>query len=111
LHRTPCDTADERLLDLNDYADWLRGLSDKLLDDVHRLADESDDETTRELLRKITQLISVNQSMITLNLLSFRLHMRENEAAIDSELYEISEYMAEILNIHRREAENLRKIL
>jgi hypothetical protein len=111
LHRTPCDTADERHLDLNDYADWLEGMSDKLLDDVHHLADESDDETISELLRKITQLISVNQSMITLNLLSFKLHMRENESAIDSELHEISEYMAEILNIHRREAENLRKIL
>ncbi len=49
--------------------------------------------------------------MVALHLLSFRLHMKENEAAIDRELYEISEYMAEILSIHRREAESLRKIL
>lgn len=111
MARTPCDTADERCLNLSDYAEWLRGLSEGLLDEIHRLAEEADDETARELLRKITQLISLNQSMVTLRLLSFRLHMRENEAAIDRELYEISEYMSEILSIHRREAENLRKIL
>ncbi len=111
MPRTPCDTADERRLNLSDYAEWLRGLSEGLLDEIHRLAEEADDETSRELLLKITQLISLNQSMVALHLLSFRLHMKENEAAIDRELYEISEYMAEILSIHRREAESLRKIL
>ena len=48
MRRTPCDTADERRLDLKDYADWLRGLSDVLLDEIYRLADESDDETPPE---------------------------------------------------------------
>lgn len=111
MPRPPCDTVDERCLNLNDYAEWLRGLSEGLLDEIHRLAEEADNETTSELLRKITQLISLNQSMVALHLLSFRLHMRETEAAIDRELYEISEYMSEVLEIHRREAENLRKIL
>jgi len=37
--------------------------------------------------------------------------MRENEKAIGEELWEISEHVSEILSVHLREAESLRKIL
>ncbi len=39
------------------------------------------------------------------------LHARERELKIDEDLYEISEYMASILDVHLKEAENLEKIL
>ena len=111
MQPTPADTAEKRRWDLASYADRLRGLSDRLLDEVDRLAEEYPDEPPRELLRKITQCISINESLVTLQLLNFRLHMRENEKAIGEELWEISEHVSEILSVHLREAESLRKIL
>jgi hypothetical protein len=111
VQHTPADTAEKRRWNPASYADWLWGLSDRLLDEVDRLAEEYPDQPTRELLRKITQCISINQSLVTLQLLNFRLHMRENEKAIDEELREISEHVSEILSVHLIEAENLRKTL
>ncbi len=111
MQPTTTDTTGERRWDLADYADRLRDLSDGLLNEIDRHAEECQDEPTRELLRKITQYISINQSLVTIQLLDFRLQMRENEKAVDEELYEISEHVSEILNIHLKEAENLRKIL
>jgi len=69
-----------------------------LLREIYCIAEEFDDERVREFMRKITQLLTINQSLL------------ENERAIDNELYEISEYMSEILDIHLKEADNLRKI-
>jgi len=111
LQPTTTNTTGERRWNLTNYADWLRGLSDGLLYEIDRLAEECQNEPTRELLRKITQYISVNQSLVTMQLLDFRLQMRENEKAIDEELHEISEHVSEILSVHLKEAENLRKIL
>jgi len=51
---TPADTAEKRRWDLASYADRLRGLSDRLLDEVDRLIKEYPDEPPKELLRKIT---------------------------------------------------------
>ncbi len=104
------NVAGRGIWDLDDYAELLRGLSDGLLREIYGIAEEFDDERVRELMRKITQLLTINQSLVTLHLLKFKLQMMENERAIDNDLYEISEYMSEILDIHLREAENLRKI-
>ena len=101
----------ERRWNLTKHADWLRDLGDELLNEIDRLAEERQDEPTRELLRKITQYVSINQSLVAIQLLNFRLQMRENEKAIDEELHEISEHVSEILSVHLREAESLRKIL
>lgn len=62
-------------------------------------------------MRKVTRLISINYSLVRIQLFGFRLHMRENERAIDEELNEISEYVSQILDVHLREAENLEKVL
>jgi hypothetical protein len=37
--------------------------------------------------------------------------MVETQSIIDDELMDISEYMAAILSIHRKEAENLEKLI
>jgi hypothetical protein len=111
LQPTATDTIGERRWDLANYADWLRNLSDGLLNEIDRHAEECQDEPTRELLRKIMQYVSINQNLATIQLLNLRLQMRENEKAIDEELYEISEHVSEILSVHLKEAENLRKIL
>jgi DNA-directed RNA polymerase subunit F len=104
------NVARKGIWDLDDYAELLRELSDGLLREIYGIAEEFDDERVREFMRKITQLLTINQSLLTLHLLKFKLHNKENERAIDNELYEISEYMSEILDIHLKEADNLRKI-
>jgi DNA-directed RNA polymerase subunit F len=104
------NVANKGIWDLDDYAELLRDLSDGLLREIYCIAEEFDDERVREFMRKITQLLTINQSLLTLHLLKFKLHNKENERAIDNELYEISEYMSEILDIHLKEADNLRKI-
>lgn len=111
MQSTPADTAEKRRWDLACHRDWLQDQNQRLLDKIHRLTEEVDDEPTKDIIRKITQCISINQSLVTLQLLNFRLHMRENEKAIDEELWEISEHVSEILSVHLREAESLRKIL
>lgn len=111
MQPTATDTTGERRWDLANYTDWLREMSDVLLNEIDRLTEECQDELTRELLGKITQYVSINQSLVTIQLLNFRLQMRENEKAISAELWEISEHVSEILSVHLREAESLRKIL
>ena len=111
MQNTPADTAEERRWDLASYADWLQCQNQRLLDEIHRLTEEIDDEQTRDLMRRITRCISINQSLVTLQLLNLRLHMRENQKTIDDEPWEISEHVSEILSVHLREAESLRKIL
>ena len=111
MQPTATDITTGRRLDLNGNAEWLRSLGDELLREIDRQAEECGDERTGELLRKVAQYVSVNQSLVALQLLDFWVHMRENERAIDKELQEISEHVSEILSVHLREAESLRKTL
>jgi alcohol dehydrogenase YqhD (iron-dependent ADH family) len=111
VQRTPIDTKDEEIWDLSKYVDRLQDLSEELVNEIFNLSEEIDDEATKDIIRKITRYISINQSLVTLHLLNYNLHSRENEYAIDKELHEISEHVSEILSVHIREAENLRKIL
>jgi len=55
LPRIPYDTDDERCLNLSDYANWLRDLSEWLLDEIHRLAElmiEASDAAIRTRIRR-----------------------------------------------------------
>ena len=111
MRLTATDNLAGRRLDLNGHAEWLRRHGDELLREIERHAEECRDERTGELLRKVAQYISINQSLVALQLLEVWLQMRENERAIDEELHEISEHVSEILSVHLREAESLRKTL
>lgn len=104
MQRTYNNTTGEKCWGLTSYTNYLEGLSERLLDEIHHLTEEFDDELSSELLRKITWFITVNQNIVMLHLLNFRLHMKEHDLAIDKELFEISDYMAELLNVHLREA-------
>ncbi|UCD44004.1 MAG: hypothetical protein JSV27_07585 [Candidatus Bathyarchaeota archaeon] len=109
-HRSRSSAEAQRLV-LDEYLRRLEALSGELSEDLLRLAEEVGDGPLREFVMKVTKLISVNRSLVTLQLLGFRLHMRESERAIDEEINEISEYVSQILDVHIREAENLEKVL
>lgn len=111
LAATNNDTVGERSWDLTGCAGYLEGVSNRLLDEIHHLAEELDDEPSKELVMKIAGLIAVNQSILMLHLLNLRLHIKEHDLVVDKELYEISDYVSELLSIRLREAKNLRKIL
>jgi Asp-tRNA(Asn)/Glu-tRNA(Gln) amidotransferase C subunit len=96
---------------LGEYLRRLEALSGELSEDLLRLAEEVDDGSSKEFVMKVTKLISINHSLVTLQLLGFRMHTKENERAIDEEINEISEYVSQILDVHLREAENLEKVL
>lgn len=111
MQHTNNNATGERRWDITGCVGSLEGLSERLMDKIHRLEEELGDEPLRELVREIAQLIAVNQSIVMLHLLNLRLIVKEHDLAVDKELFEISDYVSELLNIRLREAENLRKIL
>ena len=111
MQHTSRKSAEAQRLVLGEYLRRLEALSGELSEDLFRLAEKFDDGPSKEFVRKVTRLISINHSLVRLQLFGFRLHMRENERAIDEELNEILEYVSQILDVHLREAENLEKAL
>ncbi len=97
--------------DYANYITWLKDANDKLINEINLMIEEVDDEPYREILSNIVRLVNINQNLNTLYIVNLMLHARERELKIDEDLYEISEYMASILDVHLNEAENLGKIL
>ena len=93
-----------------DYAAWFRARRDAL---AREIAEEARgfDEATRSLIERVLQLSTLNQTLLTLRLLDIRLEMLENNRQVDDTLNEVAEYMAAILDDHRREADALKKAL
>jgi hypothetical protein len=109
LQRTPNEVIER--WDITGLSKWLETHHESLLNDMNRMADYVEDRRIREFMKKASELIVVNQSLVMLQLLRFKMQMKEQTLAVDQELFEISESVAEILSVHLKEAENLRKIV
>jgi hypothetical protein len=73
--------------------------------------EELPDSQHKHVLEQILQLNELTNEFHQLQLITLLAHIRQDNKSIDDELQEISDYMEQILMIHRTEAENLEKIL
>ncbi|MCW4049019.1 MAG: hypothetical protein NWE89_04705 [Candidatus Bathyarchaeota archaeon] len=90
---------------------WLKTSADALQSEITSMIDDVRDPETRQVLTRITELVKLQSELQALGYVSMLSYMRENQEALDQELMEISEYMSTIINIHRKEAETLEKVL
>ena len=102
--------SEKQMQHLDFYINWLRENSEGLLGDLVYDIDSVEDEKAKEIMWKLLRLVNLYQSMQSVFLSRMIIQMRKHEVALDRELYEMSSAMAEILDVHIMEAENLRKI-
>jgi len=69
------------------------------------------DDRHRQVLEHILQLGELTNELHRLQLLRILAYIQKNNMDVDDDLKEISDYMEQILVIHRSEAENLEKVL
>jgi hypothetical protein len=73
--------------------------------------EELPDSQHKRVLEQMLQLNELTNELHKLQLITLLTHIRLDNKSVDDELQEISDYMEQILMIHRTEAENLEKIL
>jgi len=73
--------------------------------------EELPDSQHKQAFEQILQLSELTNELHRLQLVTILAHIRLDNKGVDDELQEISDYMEQILTIHRNEAENLGKIL
>jgi len=73
--------------------------------------EELPDGRHKQVLEQMLQLNELTNELHRLQLVTILAHIKLDNKGIDDELQEISDYMEQILTIHRNEAENLGKIL
>ena len=73
--------------------------------------EELPDGQHKQVLEQILQLSELTNELHQLQLVTIFAHVQQNNRDVDDDLKEISDYMEQILVIHRCEAENLEKIL
>ena len=73
--------------------------------------EELPDSQHKQVFEQILQLSELTNELHRLQLVTILAHIRLDNKGVDDELQEISDYMEQILSIHRNEAENLGKIL
>ena len=73
--------------------------------------EELPDSQHKQVLEQILQLSELTNELHQLQLITLLAHIRQDNKSVDDDLQEISDYMEQILMIHRAEAENLEKIL
>jgi len=96
---------------LNEQIKWLKTRQEALLDDVISDLDDIPENIQKEIISDLINYVRISQEIQNLGFLAILTHMVETQSAIDDELMDISEYMAAILSIHRKEAENLEKLI
>ena len=106
---SPADT-EKQTQHLDIYINWLRENSEDLLGDLVYDIESVEDEKAREIMGKLLRLVNMYQSIQSVFLSKMIIQMRKHEVALDRELFELSSAMAEILDVHIIEAENLRKV-
>jgi hypothetical protein len=97
--------------DFNTSVMWLQARAQSLQREILSEIDDLLDPQQKQLLEKMMQFHELAleiQALVTLDVLA---HVRENNTSVDRELGEICDYMEQILFIHRREHDNLQKIL
>ncbi len=73
--------------------------------------EELPDSQHKRVLEQMLQLNELTNELHKLQLITLLTYIRLDNKSVDDELQEISDYMEQILMIHRTEAENLEKIL
>ena len=73
--------------------------------------EELPDSKHKQVLEQILQLSELTNELHQLQLITLLALIRQDNKNVDDDLQEISDYMEQILMIHRTEAENLDKIL
>jgi hypothetical protein len=73
--------------------------------------EELPDGQHKQVLEQMFQLGELTNELHRLQLLKILAYLEQNNSEVDDDLKEISDYMEQILVIHRNEAENLEKIL
>ncbi len=96
---------------LNEQIKWLKTRQEALLDDVISNLDDIPEKIQKEIISDLIKYVRISQEIQNLGFLAILTHMVETQSAIDDELMDISDYMATILSIHRKEAENLEKLI
>jgi len=96
---------------LNEQIKWLKTRQEALLDDVISDLDDIPENIQKEIISDLINYVRISQEIQNLGFLAILTHMVETQSAIDDELMDISDYMAKILSIHRKEAENLEKLI
>jgi hypothetical protein len=96
---------------LNEQIKWLKTRQDALLDDIMSDLDYIPENSQKDIISNLINYVKTSQEIQNLGFLAILTHMVETQSAIDDELMDISEYMAAILCIHRKEAENLEKLI
>jgi hypothetical protein len=96
---------------LNEQIKWLKTRQEALLDDVISDLDDIPEKIQKEIISDLIKYVRISQEIQNLGFLAILTHMVETQSAIDDELMDISDYMATILSIHRKEAENLEKLI
>lgn len=95
---------------LGDQIRWLKTRQEQLLHELVLNTEELDECKQKEVLMGVIEYVKVSQDVQNLGFVSILTYMKETQSSIDRELTEISEYMAAILSMHRKEAENLEKL-
>lgn len=90
---------------------WLQSKAEGLLAEVSQQIEEIKDPAVREALSKLYQLTEISQQIQVMGFVNVLSKITENQAAVDDELQEISEYLEAIVAVHMKEAKNLEKIM
>src|SRR4030042_508971 len=90
---------------------WLQNQIDALKSAIASAIDEVPGERHRLILEQMLHLNELTNELHRLQLVTILTHIQQNNRDVDDDLREISDYMEQILVIHRNEAENLGKIL
>jgi hypothetical protein len=98
-------------ISLNEQIKWLKTKQEALLEDIISDLDDLPNNRQKDTISHLINYVRISQDIQNLGFLSMLTYMVETQSAIDGELMDISEYMAAILSIHRKEAENLEKLI